>query len=108
MRYIHENGVILRNFDAKSVLLSEDDQSYNSQEDDFQCKSRAIARILRLDKAQIMGYEERTNGLYDDIRYRSPEQIKGTSYDSKADVWAFGVLLFFMLTGVHPFDSKRA
>ena len=40
------------------------------------------------------------------VQYMSPEQIQGREADARSDIFAFGSMLFEMLTGKRAFDGK--
>src|SRR5436309_13145066 len=40
--------------------------------------------------------------------YMTPEQAKGRNVDRRADIWAFGVVLYEMLTGRMLFSGETA
>lgn len=42
------------------------------------------------------------------IPYMSPEQIQGCEVDQRSDLFAFGILLYEMLTGRHPWPRSSA
>ncbi len=40
------------------------------------------------------------------VAYMSPEQARGKKVDKRADIWAFGCVLYELLTGRQAFQSR--
>ena len=52
-----------------------------------------------------MKKEDKTDERVGTAMYLSPEMIKGEEYGLEVDWWAFGIILFQLINGFHPFFS---
>jgi hypothetical protein len=94
----HAAGLVHRDVKPANVLLAAGEHAYLS---DF-----GLTRHVR----SISGGPTGSGQWVGTLDYVAPEQIRGGQVDARADVYALGCVLFFLLTGEVPFarDSDEA
>ncbi len=102
VQHAHQKGIIHRDIKASNILVMIQDDRSVPKIIDFGV-AKAIAQRLTeksvfTELGQLIGTPE----------YMSPEQAEmtGLDIDTRTDVYSLGVLLYELLVGVLPFESK--
>ena len=97
----HGHGVIHRDLKPENVFLIERD----GVQDFVKVLDFGLAKLTNPD--DFATYESRAGAVMGTPFYMSPEQCEGRpNIDHRADVYALGVILFEMLTGMVPFGGE--
>jgi Tol biopolymer transport system component len=102
----HEKGIIHRDLKPANVNITPDGVVKVL---DFGIAKAVSADSSDPDLAPSPSAEigsTREGAILGTAAYMSPEQARGKVVDKRADIWAFGCLLYEMLTGRVPFDGE--
>ncbi len=91
LEFLDMNGIAHRDIKPENILISD----------------TSNIKIIDFGLSQVIGKNEKIKECCGTLAYISPEVILKKPYDKKTDIWSFGVLLFYMVTGILPFDDKN-
>ncbi|MEZ4461183.1 MAG: serine/threonine-protein kinase [bacterium] len=96
----HIQGVIHRDLKPDNVMLMP------------VARGRYAVKVLDFGIAKIVdddqdGPTTETGSVFGTPEFMSPEQARGDGADARSDLYALGIILFFMVTGKLPFRGKN-
>jgi eukaryotic-like serine/threonine-protein kinase len=103
VQHAHQKGVIHRDLKPSNVLVAVQDDRPVPKIIDF-----GVAKATALQLTDRTLYTE-LGAMIGTLEYMSPEQAEmgGLDIDTRTDVYALGVVLYELLSGTLPFESKE-
>ncbi|MEZ4447251.1 MAG: serine/threonine-protein kinase [Polyangiaceae bacterium] len=87
---VAEQGIVHRDLKPDNLFVTDRDDAI---------------KVLDFDSAHMPRAQSMVGSIVGTPYYMSPEHYRGKKLDSRADVWALGVIFFEMLTGKRPFQG---
>ncbi len=102
----HEKGVIHRDLKPANIKVTPEGKVKVLDFGLAKAYAREQEEMIQSDSPTLSVAATQQGVILGTAAYMSPEQAKGKSVDRRADIWAFGVVLFEMVTGRAAFSGQ--
>ncbi|KAG9792295.1 Ca/Cm-dependent protein kinase B, partial [Aureobasidium melanogenum] len=93
--YLHDHGIVHRDLKPENLLFRTPEDNADLLIADF-----GLSRIMDEEQFHVLTTTCGTPG------YMAPEIFKKTGHGKPVDIWAIGVITYFLLCGYTPFDRE--
>jgi Tol biopolymer transport system component len=111
MQFAHDKGIIHRDLKPANIALTPHDRVKVLDFGLAKATDAAVApsAVDQLNSPTVTSPARLTGMgvILGTAAYMSPEQARGRVADKRSDVWAFGCVLYEMLTGKRPFEGSE-
>ena len=98
----HKENIVHRDLKPSNIMLTPEG---HVKVMDFGLAKR-ITPVEGQDEDEITTKLTKDDSILGTVPYMSPEQLRGREVDARSDIFSFGVVLYEMLAGVHPFKKS--
>ena len=102
MAAAHAKGIVHRDLKPENIFVTTEGR--------VKLLDFGLAKFIENDDAGDAATEVKTSPgvVIGTTAYMSPEQVRGGAVDHRSDIFSFGVVLYEMLAGAHPFRRETA
>jgi predicted Ser/Thr protein kinase len=91
LKYLSKLGIVHRDLKPENIMISEKNE----------------VKIVDFGLARIFGKDNLVTEVIGTLAYVAPEVIEGKGYGRDIDMWSFGVVIYYLLTGKLAFEDPE-
>lgn len=105
LKYLNANNIIHRDLKPMNILMTKTRET--NYEIVVKLADFGFARYHENSDTNNTGYDDMVSTICGSPLYMAPELIIDKRYNTKADLWSYGVIMYELLYGINPYNYPK-